>query len=237
MLVVVLAVVVGCGKKTKDSPFDRDVTIPLIDSNLRQDPGASGPMLRTDFCYPDPNGSYGDAVKYTDKVSLSRGHDDGKDFNWGFGGGRVNRPIREVWAVLHNQAVMVWSGVSTSSYAVQSPPGGTTHYYQVNYHVDNGFPLPSVDWQMDWYHSLSGGDAREPQKIVINYRKVKGTKYIEYWEGSIVLDFITPTLTAIAGRDQIKASRTSADDAAGSVQDIVTKARDREPNWSAIGGR
>jgi hypothetical protein len=229
--------VLGCGKKNKNSPFNGDASAPLVDTSVHHEPGASGDVLSTDFCKPDPNGPYGDTVKYSDKVTVNKGHDDTGNYDWGDGGACVNRPIREVWAVLNNQAAMVWGGVTTSSYSAITPPAGIALGYSVNYHVDNGFPLPSVDWVMDWFHTVKSGTNAAPVKIVIRYQKVSGTTYISMWEGDIVLDYISPTVTAIRGTDHINASRTGPDDSAGSVQDVIQKARDREPNWQAIGGK
>ena len=112
----------------------------------------------------------------------------------------------------------------------------TTHFYEVTYVKENGFPLPTVDWTMEWYHhvAIPKNDIKNPERIIINYKKTKGTKFIRYWEGSIIVDFISPSITAIAIRNQMEGERMDEEKAQGSTVQIVDKARSGAANWDAI---
>ncbi len=127
---------------------------------------------------------------------------------YGEGGGCINRPIREVWATSMNQGLMVWTEKGNSgSYTMAPPPAGVERFFDVEYtHSETAI---TVKWNMTWFHSVLAGTPQKPERILINYRRYKGTKYIKYWEGSIILTRLTDTVTAIWIRNQINATRVN----------------------------
>ncbi|MGZ3706818.1 MAG: hypothetical protein ACXVA8_12380, partial [Bdellovibrionota bacterium] len=87
----------------------------------------------------------------------------------------------------------------------------------------------TVDWDMDWYYSVKAGSLDDPQKILINYKKVKGTSHISYWEGSIILDRVNDHVTSFAMLNQIEADQNTAKDAEDAVKDVYRKLHDGNP--------
>lgn len=252
----------GCGDQP-DTPFDRPVDVPIFDPGpppvLPNDPNAGGnvptgntggtqpdpsnpqnppntggsnpptpppePVIMGVRCSPDANG------EFRKDLSLDRGH---SSFDWGHGEGCIGRSLREVWAVLHNQSLLVWEGVDKVDAQVNHElPANAVFGYRVKYFVDD---IIDVDWTMDWYHSLISGTLQKPIRLIVNYKKISGTRYISYWEGSLVLDYVAPRITSFKMRDQINASRTNADDAAGSVKDVYQKLSEGAPVWGPLGG-
>lgn len=226
----------SCGKKNISSAWDRDVKNPLLDSNPQRDERGA---ISTAFCRLDPNGAYSTKVggveaRYSDAVNVANGHRD--DYDFGEGGACVNRPIREVLAAAQNQEFFHWEG--TTNFALRSveSPDPLTKHYVYTYHVSNPFPLPNVDWTMDWFYSVVKGTLEQPEQVVISYKKIEGTKYIRKWEGSITLDYVSDTITSIAASDHADATQQDSKDAEATVRTIIEKARSQAPNWDAIGG-
>jgi hypothetical protein len=101
----------------------------------------------------------------------------------------------------------------------------------VNYVVH---ALLTVDWTMEWYHSVSSGSVADPHKVLINYKKVRGTKYIHYWEGSIWIDQVEPGVTAVAIRNQVNANGQGLDEVEITVREVIEKLRTGAPNWGPL---
>ena len=199
----------------------------------------SKPIFNLDpsqYCAKDSTGKYVGAFQV--KSGEETGADDAaltdeldSKYMWGQGGGCIFRATRDAWGALHNQPLMVWDGVSESTFTTVAPLPGATHRYQVQYIVRD---IVTVKWKMDWHHSLQQGTLLAPQQVTVNYRKVEGTTYIPYWEGTVVLKDLAPGVVAFAMRNQVNAAQTSADDAASSVRDIFTKASTGAPNLGPL---
>jgi len=181
----------------------------------------------SDYCKLDAQGkSVGDF-----KVDKGDSQNAQGAFSWGQGGGCINRPIRDAWGVTHNQPVMVWDGVTTSQFAPLAAIPGSTHVYEVQYTVKD---FITVHWTMDWVHAVLDGTIAAPKHIIVNYRKVAGTTYIPYWEGTLDLQELAPGVTAFAMRNQVNASQTSSDDAASTVQGVFDHLTKADPNMGPI---
>lgn len=228
-----LAILAGCGKSDIETAWNGSKSDPLLDSNPSQDPSNPGtpgdPILRTAYCVPDANGPYGDHIRYSDLVQGSHGHDGAANFDWGQAGGCVNRSFDETWLALQNHNQLIFKDVTSTTFTTMETPEGFAHYYQAKYMVKNSFPLPSVDFTVDWFHSLRNGTFEQPKQVVIRYKKVRGTKYIGYWEGSITLDYIRPGVTSVTVRNQINATRQNDQDAENTARDLVSFARNLPP--------
>ena len=220
--------VTSCGKLSnageEDTPFLGNAVDPLVRIPMPPDQGGQSPQ-ETPYCVKNSDGTY------HDDVTVEMGST--SEYVWSQGGSCIFRPIREVWAVMHNQSLMVWKGISSSTFSLRKdPPSGVLYFYEVKYHVDD---IINVDWTMNWYHSVKSGTKEVPTQILINYKKVKGTKFISLWEGSILLQAITPTVTAFTMRDQINASRTKPKDSADGLRDVHEKLKTGDPNWGPMG--
>jgi hypothetical protein len=246
-LTLALLVLASCGKKKDDSPYTKDPTVPLVDLDtdpptplvpapphapLPPDPHHPHPAPPplppqdhpTKYCNKAPSDP-----DYRDGVGASPGSRDGYDF--GLGGGCMHRPIREVWAAALNQQLMQWVDVDDSRSLSYTPPAGVAFFFSVNYAVHR---FITVDWDMDWYHTVKAGTKAEPVKLLINYKKVRGTSHISYWEGTIILDRVNDHVTSFAMLNQINADQTSPQDAADAVKDVYGKLRNGAPDWSRL---
>lgn len=243
-LVIALGVfaLAACGKKSKqETPYTGDPSQPLVNignTDLTSDPAP--PVLRpkpapspipapvpdheTVSCNQKANGS-----QYSEGSNTTHGSRDGYD--WGSGGGCIHRPIREVLAVSLNRPLMVWNEVDDSTFLQYSPPDHVNYFFSVTYNVHR---IITVSWNMDWYYTIKAGDLANPQKILINYKKTKGTSHISYWEGSIVLDHVNDSVTSLTMLNQINADQTSAQDAEDAVKDVYGKLRTGAPDWSMV---
>lgn len=200
-----LVLVAACGNARR-TPYTGDPSLPLYQVNP------------TEYCVQQADGTY--------KEKLVTDHGEADAFSWGQGGGCILRPIETAWGVLHNQPVMKWESVTTSTFKMGKPPLKTSHFYEVYYVVVD---IQTVKWTMQWYHTLLEGTKQDPKKLIVNYKRVAGTEYIPYWQGTIMLQEIEPGVTAFAMRNEIKAERTTSQDAADTVSDVYHKVRRRQP--------
>jgi len=208
----------------EETPFQGNAVEPIVPIIPPPDGNGANNINSTQYCSPNENGQFSDGLQ------ISKGSQD--DFVWAEGGACVFRPIREVWAVSHNQPVMVWEGVDSSNATERADrPDGVSHFYEVYYFVDR---IIDVNWTMNWYHSVRQGSFDAPSQVLINYKKIKGTRFIPYWEGSIILHQVTPDITSISMRNQIRASQTDEDDAASAISDVIQKLRTAPPNFGPL---
>lgn len=229
LVIALMFSIVACGVVSKageedETPFEGNAVEPIVPIALPPNGSSGHGVDATQYCSPNENGQFSDAVQ------ISKGLQD--DFVWAEGGACIFRPIREVWAVSHNQPIMVWDGVDSWN-ATEKPdrPEGVSHFYEIYYFVDR---IIDVNWTMNWYHSVRQGTFEGPSQVLINYKKIKGTRFIPYWEGAIILHQVTPEITSISMRNQIRASQTDEDDASNTILDVVQKLRSSSPNWDSL---
>ena len=185
------------------------------------------------YCKPDGNGNFDNSI-----VIMTGGNSSDPtngSYVFGQGGGCINRPLREVWAVAMNNSLLTWDGTSNSS-NVAASPSGVTKTFEVHYSATRkylGFPF-TVTWDMDWFHILQKGTVQDPEKILINFHRYQGTTHIPYWEGSIVIQRVTDQITGVYVRNQIHADQTGVDDATSASTQIVQKYRTGAPIWNEL---
>lgn len=227
-LMILLLFLSACGVVAnageEETPFIGNAVEAIVPIKFPPEGSSGNGDSPTQYCSSDENG------RFSDHVQVSKGTESG--FVWAEGGACIFRPLREVWGVSHNQSLMVWDGVDSSNFTERfDRPEGVFHFYEINYFVDE---IIDVEWTMNWYHSVRQGSFDQPLQILINYKKVKGTRFIPYWEGSIILHQVTPDITSISMRNQIRASRTDEDDAENTIRDVVQKLRTGPPNWEPL---
>ena len=192
----IIGLLTGCGNAKRD-PFDGDPAVPKFKVNP------------ADYCKADGIGGA------TGPLSVDRGPEG--DHFFGQGGGCVARPIAQAWGVTFNLEAMKWGGVTEFSFKMGTPPPHVSHFLEIYYVVKD---VVTVKWAMQWYHSVGIGEKSNPKLIWINYKRVSGTTYIPYWEGTMALQEIAPGITGFAMRNQISAANTGASEAGGSVEDV-----------------
>lgn len=245
VLALALLVFSSCGKKVKDTPYTGDPTVPLLPIDDTK-PSTPDPQPQPQPAQPDPHHPvqptppappHDTPTKSCDKtggdysegIAPQPGQFEGHDY--GFGGGCIRRPILEVWATSLNQALMQWVDVDDSRALEYAPPAGVAFFFSVNYAVHK---FITVDWDMDWFHTVKAGTKQAPEKILINYQKVRGTSHIQFWRGTILLTRVNDHVTSFTMGNQISADQTSAQDAADAVKDVYGKLQTGAPDWSHL---
>lgn len=196
-----------------------DITQPMILDLSAHVAGPDG----TAACTRLADGSYQSATE------VMRGEEEG--FYWSQGGGCIERPLREIWGVTHNQPHMIWEQIDDATFETLTPPEGFSHAYSIVY-IKKAFI--TVDWTMIWTHALVRGTPEAPEQVVVNYRRIEGTSYLPYWEGTILLEALDTGVTSVTIRNQINASRTDEDDAAGTITNLLARLAEGEPNLTAL---
>ena len=181
--------------------------------------------LKQKYCQAD------EAGKYSEGVSIRSGERSGGGY-WAEGGGCIFRPIREVWAVSHNQPLMVWKGVDESELTVREDrPRNVTHFYEILYKVHHIF---TVKWTMHWLHSVAEGTFNKPKKVIVNFQKISGTGFIPYWKGGYVFREVKPGITEFAMSFNIDAKRQTRAKTETSIREGYDLFRTGKPNWGPI---
>ena len=234
-MTITLTGVLGCAKlidKTTYTPTNKEAMVPYVATpDLEMsDPSSklSGAPLRSTYCEPAPDGGF-DFTPVMTGGSSSAEHVG--TYVFGEGGACIARNISDVWATSMNQSLMVWDDKGNSgTYQLGRPPKGVTRFFDAEYtHVEDGVVPVKVKWNMTWYHTVLLGPPQKPRRVLINYRRYKGTKYIKYWEGSIILTRISDTVTGVWIRNQIRAAQVTEVNARGGANDILRKLREGFP--------
>lgn len=230
-----VSTILGCVKlidKTTYTPTNKEATVPYVATPELELADFSSKLtngkLRSTHCQPRADGGYD--FETIMNGGTASGEKTGT-YVFGEGGSCLARGILDVWATSMNQPLMVWDDAGNSgTFELGRPPKGVTRLFDVEYtHVEDGVVPVKVKWNMTWYHTILLGTAQRPQRILINYRRYKGTKFIKYWEGSIILTRITDTVTGIWIRNQIRAAQVTEVNARGGALDIIRKLRDGAP--------
>jgi hypothetical protein len=225
-LTVLVVSLSACGK-VAPTPFSRDPSIPVglppnPSAELGQNPPdtidpTQPPVLpSSQYCAPVHN-------QYNEEVLLEKGRSSGsQSHSWGRGGGCVMRPIDEVWSTIFNHELVKWNGVSEIEVTPMPQVGSSSYHYEIKYIVHD---FITVNWTKEWFHTVTEGDAQNPKTVVISFQRVRGTRFVPYWEGSIVLTRLTAGVTGFAMSNQIRADRTGPDEAAGGIADMIQALR------------
>jgi hypothetical protein len=211
--VVLLTVTVACQKKTS-TPFTGDPTKPIapIDSSFGSrhstsiagdEPDSVQPLPHTKYCFMVNH--HLRAGYHTD--DQGQASDDRGSFSFADGGGCINKPIKDLWATAMDLDYFKWDGGDT--YQVDAhpkrdaPKPGTHDSYSVRYHsFMKSTPTLYGDYLMHWFFTLKSGTEVAPEAVLINYVKTAGISNIHRWEGTIILERVSDSVTSFGMRDQ-----------------------------------
>jgi hypothetical protein len=195
------------------------------------DGSGSDPTQGTKFCKPDSNGKF-DGIT----MLMQSGQTAADGSAWAEGGGCVLKPIREVWATINNLEVMKFQAADSFTYQrTLHPTPDTTHLYEITYNKSTA--IGPIDWTIDWFHGFDKGTFDAPQRVNINYQRVRGTSNIPVWHGGIVLSKVNKSVTSIAIRNDFKARQSSSANEASAraaLSEIITHSRDGSPDWGRL---
>jgi len=179
------------------------------------------------FCHPDTAGNYSN----TEFVSGEKV--DSTSFSYTTGGGCIARPLREVLAVAQNGQTWTWGTSDQGSFnpsKIASPVFEFLGYYQA------GPPGLRQEWQMAYSEAISVGNLSDPEHVIINYSKTKGTFHIPHWLGTVELVKVTDQVTGFVMRDQLKADGPgpNSDTSEASLLEIFGHFKSLPPNWKYL---
>jgi hypothetical protein len=110
-----------------------------------------------------------------------------------------------------------------------------THLYEITYYKQT--ILGPINWTIDWYHGFDKGTFEAPQRVNINYQRVRGTSNIPIWHGGIVLSRVSNSVTSIAIRNEFKARQSSSaneNSARNALSEMIQNARNGAPDWNRL---
>lgn len=212
----------GCSSNI-ETGFEGDITKPLDGIPTGTVPTTGEGPFPTQYCYKS-NG------EFISNVSVTRG---GGKYDWALGGTCIFRPLRDVWAAFNHPSFMRWPEAEGYAAALSAAPAGVQLLWNTHYHLER-FPVGDVDWDMAWYHTIMQGSPSNPRQVVINYGKYNGTSYIKRWQGSVLLEFVTPTITSITIKDTLSASTQDSQNCEATVRTLVTNSQSGTPNYVPI---
>lgn len=182
----------------------------------------------TVFCKVDAAG----AIVSEDTITA----DPGDDPAHGQGGGCIARPIREVWAVLLNAAVMKPDQVDAYTLEDRCPATGAPVVFCFDYHnvVHALGGLINPEWTVRWYHAVPYGTYEQPDEVTVNFQKIEGTTHIDSMKGGYVLDRVSDTVTGFAMDQSVKADQYDHTNAYNDIRDSIGTMRKGAPDWSML---
>jgi hypothetical protein len=222
---IFLLLLAGCGDGPP-TPFAGDPTAPTFDhaSQAIQDAAPEGP-----YCKVGTDGKYVGL-----KTGIARKGKRGEIF-FAEGGGCIERPMREVWAVSHNPQIAAWRESDLISFK-QSVDKRVDFYFVSHHEAGPSFPFVGrTNWDMEWFQTLTEGDLDRPEHVVVKYLKHKGTSHIVFWEGSFELKALTESVTSFAMRNEVRGTRIDVDKAAGGVTDLFARLKTLPPDYRHLG--
>jgi hypothetical protein len=157
--------------------------------------------------------------------------------------GCVERPIREVWAVLLNTNTEKPENVD--EYTVTPRPDLDNPALDLFFAYDivsqHNVPLINPSWTDRWYYFIpqdsSGhflGTYEDPWEVGVRFQKVDGTSYITSQSGAFLLDRVTADVTGYMMVEDVNASQYDASNGAHDVQVDLDRARTFPANWDVL---
>lgn len=238
-LIIALTVlfIIGCAiRKNLETPFDPKNKPVIDDGGDKEDKGGGDNNDKdapnpTRFCAPDSNGNFDSSAITETKAGMN-----GDGSAWHEAGGCVSRPIREVWAVLHNLDVMQWRETDSYTFVrTVKPKDDFTHLNEVTYYKST--IIGQIEWTTQWYHGFDRGTFESPLGVNILYQRVRGTSNIPIWNGGVVLSKVTDKITSIAIRNVFKARQSESENQASSrdtVHELIDKLRQGRADWQRL---
>jgi hypothetical protein len=212
-LILILSAAVACQKKTA-TPFTGDPTKPIapIDSSFGSRHATSLPGDEPDAVQSTPHTKYCFMVDHHLRTGFhvddqGQTTDGNGPYSFADGGGCISKPLKDLWATAMDLDYFKWDGGDT--YQVDAhpkrdaPKPGTHDSYSVRYHsYMKSTPTLYGDYLMHWFFTLKTGTEAAPESVLINYVKTAGISNIHRWEGTIILERISDTVTSFGMRDQ-----------------------------------
>jgi hypothetical protein len=209
------------------------------DASLARSAEAAGthPFQNTQFCQVDEQGK----IISEDSIEVSSDQliEGQKGVFDGLGGGCVERPIREVWAVMLNLSVIKAADINdfrivATHPELEDPSQGIYFVFDIESVVRRLGGLVKVQWITRWFHSVTQGTYAAPEQVVINFKKISGSAHVAYDKESFTLDRVGPNITSFTMREMLKATQVNAARVKQNIVSTLSEARNGAPNWEAL---
>jgi hypothetical protein len=185
---------------------------------------AGAQTLAIPTCEPDAQGKVDQTIATTKAA--------GQSFDWAESTGCVTRPILETWAVTQNPDEMGVADLAKYTVAqISPPPQGSSHLYRVAYSIHN---FITISWTLDWLHKIIQGTLTDPAEVDIAISKFSGTSLISHFNGTIRLLKISPSVTLVGTRFEIKTPQTDENTAAQGAEEVISRLRVGTPFWQGL---
>lgn len=219
--VLAISVLTSCGYGPEARFIEPPATTPVVESLLGT---ACLPETRAARKQPD------DVISESGERSIEIVHEERETISTHFAVGSdcIDRPLKDVWASLHNAATVEWDDSTIESFEKQEPGPGDTFSFKA-FQKANPWPHPS--WYIDWVHRLKGGTMDVPERVQIIFQKTKGTRFIQHWAGQIILaqkDGCTAAYMAI----ELKGSRISVTNCKGAITSQFDRLKKSVPDFT-----
>ncbi|MCB0403573.1 MAG: hypothetical protein KDD51_02235 [Bdellovibrionales bacterium] len=197
-----------------------------IHTPLKGDPGVPiREIVGSKYCKPAGEGEYASLEGVVDSKGFDGSH------YYAEGGGCIERPLLDTWAVTHNGDALKWSEASIKSPMVRTPTEEVLFLFTTHYEAGS---LIKPNWKINWYHTIANGTFEAPERILIVYKKEWGTSFISHWEGNITLERLDENVTAFSMYNSISGTRIDEKNAVGGVHDLLDNFRRHKPNWEYL---
>ncbi len=145
------------------------------------------------------------------KETESFGKDEKSGLDWASAAGRVNKPVPMILDALLDP--MTTRDRDTTTVQVErTQVKGAIQKQHIKVKVKPFFLL-TLEWEEEWLYTPKKGRPGKPESVVISYQKTAGTSHIEHFCGNILIQKLTPSVSAVYLTEEIKADRRSAEDA------------------------
>ncbi len=218
-----LLLIVRCGGEGPPTPFQGD---PKESSFPRSSAQPSAGDQQGPYCKKESSGAF-----ESPKTTIATKGKDPKGFFFAEGGGCIARPLRQVWAALHNPLSVKWKDANLVDFT-ESKQADVDFLFLANYEAGPFFAVQS--WTIEWYQTLKEGTVEDPKRLLISYAKVKGTRHITHWKGEFELVALDDKTTSFAMRNELRGTRINEEKAAGGILDIYQNLKSIDPNWTYL---
>jgi hypothetical protein len=168
------------------------------------------------FCAADPQGNYaGDQVIIGKKGTEN-------DISFAEGGGCILNTTAATWENLRKSEFLGWNRADLTDF---HPLENPNFAFVISTSYSAGPGIFKQRWNLEWRHTLVSGSVENPNLVLIDFQKVKGTDYIKVWKGQIELKQLTPSVTSFAMRYDLNAAQSGEPEVEGGVRDYLQKLR------------
>jgi hypothetical protein len=137
------------------------------------------------------------------------------DYVWAEAKACLKGNLRSAYAILSDHAKIKWPEPQRIRVDVLQAPAPFAQILEVTYFYKHNWIAPTIDWTLKWFYEFRNS------KLIVTYQRIRGTKYIPFWRGSLVIEQLDPETIGLSVVDQIRATDTDEQDSADSVMHLI----------------